>query len=147
VPSAVEVGLNFGLDTLGCTHSQTDWYERCACLLIEMTRIVAPNRTVVLADDTQLGINANLMGRRVVPFLERDGQYNGQPADDATAMTELERLRDAGADYFACAWPSFWWLEHYRGFSAYLRSGFQCLVDNSELKVFDLHGTNKRVRV
>ena len=138
VPTAIELGLNFGLDTLGCTHSQTDWYERSAQLLIKLTQIAAPNQTVILVDDTQLGLNGTVAGRRVLPFLERDGQYNGQPADDAAAIRELERLRGMGAHYIAFAWSSFWWLEHYSAFHSFLRQLFACVLDDSLLRIFSL---------
>jgi hypothetical protein len=138
VPMAIEIGLNFRLDTLGCTHSQTDWYEQSACLLMKLTQIAAPNQTVILVDDAQLGITGTVAERTLLPFLERDGQYNGQPADDACAIRELERLRGLGAHYIAFAWPCFWWLDHYAAFHKLLRHRFACVADNQWLHVFAL---------
>jgi GT2 family glycosyltransferase len=54
------------------------------------------------------------------PQLE-DGSYSGQhPADDDEAITELERLRDEGAEYLVVPSSSMWWLDHYQGFRRHL---------------------------
>lgn len=76
--------------------------------------------------------------RRTIPFLERDGQYWGQPADDQTAVRELERLRGAGASCIAFAWPAFWWLDHYSGLHEHLRLRYPCVIRGENLVVFDL---------
>lgn len=88
---------------------------------------------VVMVDDNTLGAE-----RWATPFLERDGQWGGRPADDAAAIAELERLRAAGARFLAFAWPAFWWLEHYAGFRRHLRGRYRCAVDHDSLVVFDL---------
>jgi len=36
------------------------------------------------------------------------------------------------------AWPSFWWLEHYREFHRQLRATFHLLMENERLVVFAL---------
>ncbi len=140
VASAVEVALNFGLDALGCAHSQTDWYDRAARALIELTQLVPPEQTIILVDDAQLGIADTVIGRRVLPFLERNGQYNGQPANDNAAIHELQRLQGMGASHIAFAWPSFWWLEQYPAFHRHLRQRSRCVVENERLLAFDLGG-------
>jgi hypothetical protein len=73
-----------------------------------------------------------------VPFLEHDGQYWGPPPDDATALREFERLRQAGAAFLAVAWPAFWWLDYYTDFHRHLRGRYRCLLENDRLIVFDL---------
>jgi glycosyltransferase involved in cell wall biosynthesis len=79
-------------------------------------------------------------GRHQIPFLERDGQYWGRPADGATAVLELERLRRQGADFIAFPWFSFWWLSAYGELDRHLRSSGSCLLENEVLIVFDLRG-------
>jgi hypothetical protein len=74
----------------------------------------------------------------VVPFLERNGQFYGPPSDDATAISELERLRVAGASFIAFAWPAFWWLDYYSGLHQHLRSNFRCVLENDRVVLFDL---------
>lgn len=77
-------------------------------------------------------------GRQAIPFLEKDGMYWGLPSDDATAIQELERLRDEGASAIVFGWPAFWCLDHYSQFSNYLQNHFHCTLNNGEFVVFDL---------
>src|SRR5262249_37683090 len=77
-------------------------------------------------------------GPFTVPFLERDGEYWGPPADEKTAIRELERLRHSGARFMVFAWPAFWWLDYYAGLHRHLRSKFPCVLENHCLVVFDL---------
>jgi lipopolysaccharide biosynthesis glycosyltransferase len=103
----------------------------------EITKLVAPGGAFVLVDERWLAPEA-IPDRRAIPFLERDGQYWGLPADDETAIRELERLRRAGAGHIVFVWPAFWWLDHYAGFHRHLRSRFPCVLENERLVVFDL---------
>ena len=91
----------------------------------------------ILVDDAQWGADA-VPGYRSLPFLERDGAYWGRPADDETAIKELERLRQSGASFIVFAWPAFWWLDHYEGLARYLTTNFRCALKNSRLVAFDL---------
>jgi len=72
------------------------------------------------------------------PFLEHEGQYWGPPADDRTALSELERLRKTGATHIVFAWSSFWWLEYFGGFASALRSRGRALLENDRLIIFRL---------
>ena len=88
------------------------------------------------------------MGRRrrrgstsCVSFLEHDGHYRGAPTDDATAISEFERLRRSGASFIVFGWPAFWWLDHYQGFSRHLRSNFHCVLRNE--RVTDLRPSSR----
>ena len=74
--------------------------------------------------------------RRAVPFLEKEGCYWGPPGDDATATREMDRSREAGADFIVFAWQSFWMLDHFRTFDRQLRTAFPCILDNDRLKIF-----------
>jgi hypothetical protein len=73
-----------------------------------------------------------------MPFPQRDGVYDGQPADDDAAIRELERLRMAGAAFVAVAWPAMWWLEYFPRFHQHLRSKFCCKFHSERVVVFDL---------
>jgi hypothetical protein len=65
------------------------------------------------------------------------GQYGGPPPDDATAIRELERLRQSGASFIVFARPAFWWLDYHAAL-CHLRSAFRCVLENDRLVVFDL---------
>jgi hypothetical protein len=63
-----------------------------------------------LVDQAEIADGLALDDRNWWPFLERDGQDWGPPADDATAISELERLHDAGAQFIVFTSCGFWWL-------------------------------------
>jgi len=71
--------------------------------------------------------------------MERDGKYFGCPEDGASAVREIDRLCDGGADYVAIAWTAFWWLEYYEELNEHLRRNFPCVFQNERLVLFDLH--------
>jgi hypothetical protein len=75
-------------------------------------------------------------------LLKSDEQYAGPPANDETAIREVEQLRQAGARFLVVTWPAFWWLDCYAGLQQHLRSRFRCLVENERLVVFDLRAAS-----
>jgi len=103
----------------------------------DLAGLIPNGISFILVDECQWGSEIPT-GRRAIPFLERDGQYWGRPPDDETAIRELERLRGSGASFIVFAWPAFWWLDYYAGFSRYLHSKFRCVLRNDRLIVFDL---------
>jgi exopolysaccharide biosynthesis predicted pyruvyltransferase EpsI len=113
------------------------WPAKVARLSDELADVLPADTTFLLVDDNQLG-TLKLPLRRPLPFLERQGVYWGPPADDETAVAELQRTREAGVTFLAFAWTAFWWLEHYAGFHRHLRKRFPCVLQNDRLVVFDL---------
>ncbi len=90
-----------------------------------------------MVDETQWA-NEVFAERRPIPFLEKNGEYWGLPADDATAIHECERLRRAGASFIIFAPSSFWWLKHYTGLAHHLRSHYVCAREENQIIAFDL---------
>lgn len=76
--------------------------------------------------------------RRVLPFIERDGQFWGPPESDDAAIAELERMRAAGASAFLLRSDNFWWLDHYKGFHQHLRGRYRPIVEDERKILFDL---------
>jgi hypothetical protein len=105
----------------------------------EIAELVAPGGDFMLVDDYWIARDL-FSTREAIRFFERDGQYWGPPADDETAIRELERRRVAGASHIVFAWPAFWWLEYYPGFHRYLRTKFHCVLENERLVAFQLTG-------
>jgi hypothetical protein len=105
----------------------------------ELAALVAPGESFILVDQDEWDKEIVPHGRPI-PFLERGGKYWGPPADDETAIRELERLRRGGARYMVFGWPHLWWLEHYAGAHRHLRSRYPCVLENERLVVFDLGG-------
>ena len=94
-------------------------------------------RPFILVDEARFG-KAPADLNQAFPFLERDGEYWGPPANDATAILELERLRIKGATHIVFAWMARWWLDYYVGLRQHLESNFELVLANERLTVFDL---------
>jgi len=69
------------------------------------------------------------------PSAEGGGYAGHHPADSAAAIAALEKLRERGASYLVIPESSFWWLDFYQEFAAYLetryckvRAGDECIV-------------------
>jgi hypothetical protein len=111
--------------------------EQLPCAVRELAEAIPPGKEFILVDDNQLG--SDLTGeRRGIPFMEHNGVYWGNPENDCEAIRELDRLRQAGANFIVFAWSAFWWRSCYRGLQRYLRSRFRCVLENDRLLVFDL---------
>ncbi len=104
----------------------------------QVAALVPIGETVIFVDLYQLSIGNTMAGRRRLPFLEKDGQDWGPPPDDQTALTELDRMRRAGARFIGFAWPTYWWFEHYPRFTAHLRSIGRALHEDSRMTLFQL---------
>jgi SAM-dependent methyltransferase len=118
--------------------SVAQWAERLQRATGEILDLVPIGEAFILVNDDQWGNEAEFTGRRVLPFLERDGSYWGPPDNDRTAIAELERLRQAGASHIVFAWPSFWWLDYYAGLRTHLQTNYPCLLANERLVAFSL---------
>ena len=119
---------------------QSSWWHRQADALRDIETLPAGAGPLVLVDDGAWG-TGGVAGRECLPFLERDGCYWGSPADDATAIAELERMRAEGASTIVFVWSTFWWLDHYRGLREHLERNFRCVLSNERVVAFDLEAS------
>jgi hypothetical protein len=104
----------------------------------DLAGVIPAGTTFVLVDGENWG-GPLCPELRQLPFLERNGQYWGPPADDDNALHEFERMRNEfGAGFIAFAEPAFWWLDHYIKFAGHLRRHFRCTLRNERLVIFDL---------
>ena len=92
----------------------------------------------ILVNEDEWGKGQPVTNRRAIPFLEKDGQYDGPPSDDTMAVDEFNRLRNKGANFIVFWWTSFWWLKHYSEFHIYLRAQFNCVLENERVIIFNL---------
>ncbi|MGH7801483.1 MAG: glycosyltransferase family 2 protein [Thermodesulfobacteriota bacterium] len=106
--------------------------------LREVSKYVKQKETFILVDDASFLNYLNPDCYYFIPFLENNGEYWGPPPDNATAISELERLQNSGAMFIVFLWPSFWWFEYYSEFHQYLRSKYGCILQNDRLAIFDL---------
>lgn len=116
----------------------SSWFYKLLNSINDIKSLIPENKTFILVDEDQWEAGGEIAGRKVIPFLEHNGVYWGPPADDATAIKEMERLRQTGATAIVFAWPAFWWLDFYSGMHSYLKSNYKCTLNNERLKVFSL---------
>ena len=144
--------LHQQLARLGAAANPDDWREnnfnslwprRLLAARQDLTALIPAGGKFVLVNQNEWGEGEPVPGLHALPFVERDGEYFGPPADDGEAIAELERLRNTGASHVAFWWTAFWWLENYAGFQKWLRENFQCVLDNERLIVFDLRCSAK----
>lgn len=119
-------------------ETRLTWMIKLRTAAERIRAIVPPGGAFILVDDNQCPLRGGTAGRRLIPFLEHQGQYWGSPPDDRTAILEFNRLRKEDPAVILFAWPAFWWLRHYPEFSHYLRSHFRCVLEDDDLIAFDL---------
>ena len=118
--------------------AEESWFHLLQLAIQEIKSIAPANSNIILVDDASWGIGDNLEGRRITPFLEEDGLYMGPPKNDTKAILELEQKQKKGSEYIVFAWGSFWWLHHYEKLHKFLRSHFNCLLENDRVIIFNL---------
>lgn len=118
------------------------WMQELALTADNIVSVIPPGIDFILVDQEQI-VDYLPAQYPAVPFLERDGVYWGPPPDDTTAIGELNRLRQSGAEFIIFAWTAFWWLNYYAGLNTYLRSNFRCLIENDRIVGFDLRDTGQ----
>jgi len=105
----------------------------------EIQKLIPFSARIILVDEEQ--IRASLGRKNILPFLEKQGTYWGAPDDDTTAIRELERMREDGAQFIVFIWSTFWWLKHYQQLELHLRSRYLCVQENEHLIAFNLSRT------
>ena len=115
------------------------WLHRLHAAMTTLRSLLAEDETFVLVDQGEWG--TEIARPRVArPFVERDGQYWGPPADDGEAIAELERMRAEGARHIVFGWPAFWWLEHYAALREHLEARHHRVAQDDEVVVYELCG-------
>ncbi len=117
---------------------EVPWLYEMQKALQELAAVIRAGSTFIMVDEERWGGGQVLAGRYTLPFLEHQGKYWGLPANSSTAIAELERLRQAGAEYIAFMRPSFWWLDFYAGLHDYLRNHYGVLAESERVVVFAL---------
>jgi polysaccharide pyruvyl transferase WcaK-like protein/SAM-dependent methyltransferase len=109
--------------------------------LAQIKALVPEEARCILIDDAQWPQSA-LGSRQVIPFVEKNGEYWGPPADDVEAIQEFNRLHQLGAEFIIFGQPAFWWFDYYTEFARYLRARFACVSNSDRLRVFDLRNSS-----
>lgn len=122
---------------LGRNDAIVTWLERVLRFTTEINRVIPRECAFILVDDDR--IRPEMPGYRAIPFTERDGVYNGPPANGADAVTEVHRLRnDRAAGFIVFSWLSTWYLDHYPPLREHLHSQYSLILDSDEAVIYDL---------
>jgi hypothetical protein len=123
-------------------HRLRDWVQWVHLTARDLVDYIPKLSTCILIDCCQLG-DLPVHNVLFLPFLERDGEYAGNPTDSREAIIELERLRHQGATFVALAWTAFWWLETYSDFISHLQTHYVCKLENERIILFELRTRSK----
>jgi hypothetical protein len=107
-------------------------YQNLIRHIRDAVRSTVPSAATVLVVSTGDDDLLTFDGRKGQHFpQDKDGTYDGNPADSKEAITRLEALRVKGGQYLLFPKPAFWWLEHYKEFKQHL-DGFYTRVYSDE---------------
>jgi 4-amino-4-deoxy-L-arabinose transferase-like glycosyltransferase len=117
------------------------FYESSAAHLrdagLELKKVTPPDALIAAADmgDPTIFYYAERKGWH---FLEQNAIYNGNPDDSEQAIENLERLRRSGATHFVFTKNTFWWLQSYPEFAAYLTNHATLIEGTPEFRIYKL---------
>ena len=117
------------------------FYETSAAQLrdagLELKKVTPPDALIVAADmgDPTIFYYAERKGWH---FPENDGIYDGTPDDSEQAKENLERLRLGGATHFVFTRNTFWWLQSYPEFAAYLANNATPIEATPQFQIYEL---------
>ncbi len=129
-----EMGLNADPEN----WKRNSWWRQIESATQKISRLIPPGETFILVNEDEWAAGATIAGRSRLPFPELDGYYAGPPADDQSAIEELERLMRAGANFIVFVWPHLWWLDYYTGLRRRLYADFRCIAEDDRFVAFDL---------
>lgn len=119
--------------------------SRYAAQLRQDTQMLA---SLIPAGQKYLLVGADAWEGEIIPGRRRlsfpspggrgDGVSSSPPADDETAIRELEELRRSGASFLVMGQPAFWWLGFYKKLNRHLHNEFRLMLKNNLLLVFDM---------
>jgi len=104
---------------------------------LDLKKVTPPDALIVAADmgDPTIFYYAERKGWH---FPENDAIYNGTPDDSDQAIENLERLRRLGATHFVFTRNTFWWLQSYPEFVAYLTNNAKIIESTPEFRIYEL---------
>lgn len=114
------------------------WLERLRRARQDIRSLVPPGQAYVIVDDAEWSLTAPIPDRRAFQFIDKEGRYGGSPPDDATAISELERVRGLGARHIFFWFTSFWWLDTYPGLRDHLEDSYERVMENDHIIAYRL---------
>ena len=71
-------------------------------------------------------------------FLEKNGVYDGNPANSAQVISNLEKLRGRGATHLVFYNGTTWWLNYYKEFADYLARNASLESTTADYRIYNL---------
>jgi hypothetical protein len=140
--AAYDAGSTTGnvIRTLGSRRLLRAQYELLVHEIHRVLESTVPSESRVLIASRGDDRLATLDGRQGWHFpQDNQGIYAGYyPADSDEAISQLEALREKGAEFLVFPVTSLWWLEHYRGLAAYLDEHCQLVRDGEPCTIYAL---------
>ena len=108
--------------------------------IADIATLIPWDETFTILDEEELRYELAATHARALPFRERDGFFDGLPADDHSALAELDRVRALGVRKLVIWQNDFWALDHYPALRKRLASRGSVLVRTPEVLIYDLGG-------
>jgi hypothetical protein len=118
-------------------------YEQTVARIREVVQALLPATATVLVVSKGDGHLLRLGGRRGWHFPQMEnGEYAGHhPGSSEEAIEQLERLRNAGANYLLFPSTAFWWFGHYESLARHLTERYELVLSSPDTCViFALDG-------
>lgn len=111
------------------------WMHKLIKATEEMQSLIPENASCILIDDQTLGKEFEA-GRNFIPFPAENGVYMGAPLNDEAAIRLFrEAVLQSRPQFVVVGWPSYWWFDVYPGFNNYLRSEYECVLEDEEVVI------------
>lgn len=110
--------------------------HRLGIIADKLEELIPKDVKVVLLDQNEWRGAFSLSVKYMLSFPTKEGVYSGPPSDSETAVCELRKMVESGAEYIILGWPAFWWLEYYQGLREFLRTSCDCIAHDINLRVF-----------
>jgi hypothetical protein len=134
-------GVDIDIENWKKPGTPYDWMKKMLAISDEIEKIISEKKKFILVDEDYLRKDF-FPQYQILPFPQQNGEYAGPPAAAESAIQALESLRQQGARFIVFIWSSFWWLDYYLTFHEYLRTQFDCCLENDLVVIFNLEYSN-----
>jgi|SRR5687768_8088197 len=137
--------LNTGMKKDPTDWPRDHWYHKVFHAMNDIASVIPSQESFLLVDENLWLTGDNVIDRKRIYFPERNGEYWGIPSGDDEAIGELKRHQLKGIKYIVLAWTSFWWLDHFKTFGAYLLSNYNCVLKNERTMIYEKKDDNSKM--
>jgi predicted O-methyltransferase YrrM len=118
-------------------EAEAIWEHKIYLTRNELTESLGGTESFLLADGWALEDEVVPAHSRAFRYPGEVGAWDGDPANQAMALQDLDRLADEGFQLIAIAWPCAWWNDCYTELMSALRRSPPA-VENDRVSIFRL---------